>query len=187
MCHLPLRDARLYEHLLRVDRDLADSERARACPRCGGRLDTADYPRKPRGEPAALPPEYERRFSLCCDVCRRRVTPPSVRFFGRRVYLAPVFLLISAMRGALTARRLRRLKELVGVDRRTVVRWRRWWHELFPATSFWRAMAGRFMPAVVIEELSASLTDRFVGSLHEQVIATLEFISPLSTRSSRVI
>ena len=185
MCHLLLRDARLYDHLLRMDRDLAVAEQAGGCPRCGGRLDAADYPRKPRGGPAELPADYDRRFSFCCDVCRQRVTPPSVRFFGRRVYLAPVFLVVSAMQGALTARRLHRLHDRFGVDRRTVGRWRQWWREVFVTTAFWRAMAGRFMPAVVIAELTGSVLDRFSGSARERVIAVLQFLSPLSTQSSR--
>jgi len=187
VCHLLLRDARLYKHLLRIDRDLANKEKMDGCPQCGERLDVADYPRKPRGGPVTLPAGYDRRFSFCCDVCRCRVTPPSVRFFGRRVYLAPVFLLVSAMQGALTASRLRRIKELFGADRRTVVRWRKWWREFFPTTGFWRAMAGRFVPTIELTELTGSLIKRFSGSTHERLVAALEFLSPLSTRSTRAM
>jgi hypothetical protein len=182
-----LRDARLYDHLLKIDRDLAEQAKTGGCPHCGGRLDVSDYPRKPRGGPAALPPDYDRRFSFCCDVCRKRTTPPSVRFFGRRVYLAPVFLIVSAMQGALAARRLRRIEALFGADRRTVVRWRQWWRELFPTTGFWRAMAGRFVPAVALAELTWSLLKRFSGSTRERVVAALAFLSPLSTRSARAM
>jgi hypothetical protein len=185
VCHALLGDAKLYVHLLRIDRDLAAAERAGGCPACGGRLDVADYLRKPRGGPAVLPAEYERRFSFCCDACRRRVTPPSVRFFGRRVYLAPVFLLVSAMQGALTARRLARLHDLFGVDRRTVIRWRQWWRESFPMTAFFRAMAGRFIPAMAIARLAGALLARFSGSTRDRVIAVLRFLSPLSTHSAR--
>jgi len=187
VCHELLGDAKLYFHLLRIDRDLAAAERTKGCPDCGGRLDVSDYPRKPRGGPAVLPNGYGWRFSFCCDACRHRVTPPSVRFFGRRVYLAPVFVIISAMRRRLTARRLGRLRQLFGVDRRTLVRWRRWWRELFPTTAFWRAMAGRFAPAVAIAELTGSLLARFEGSTTRRVIAALRFLSPLSTQSTRAI
>lgn len=185
MCHVLLGDAKVYVHLLRVDRDLAAAEQARGCRSCGGRLDVADYLRKPRGGPAVLPADYDRRFSFCCAACRRRVTPPSVRFFGRRVYLAPVFLIVSAMQGALTARRLGRLHDLFGVDRRTVLRWRQWWCASFPMTALWRAMAGRFMPAVALASLSGSLLARFAGPTRERVIAVLRLLSPLSTRSPR--
>lgn len=185
MCHVLLGNAKLYRHLLRIDRDLAAAERAAGCAACGGRLDAADYPRKPRGGPAALPEGYALRFSFCCDACRRRTTPPSVRFFGRRVYLAPVMLIVSAMRGALTARRLRRVAELFGADRRTVLRWRRWWREAFPSTTFWRAMAGRFSPALALGELTGALLAQFDGSTRDRVIAALCLLSPLTTRSTR--
>jgi hypothetical protein len=49
-------------------------------------------------------------LSLCCsrDGCRRRMTPPSVRFLGRRVYLGAVLVLVSAMQqGSLPGRRVR--------------------------------------------------------------------------------
>ena len=84
-----LRDARLYLALLQLDRVIAaEVEQAGCC--CGGALHSARYPRKPRGVTAELlPPDYHRRLSFCCarDGCRRRTTPPSVRFLGRRVYL----------------------------------------------------------------------------------------------------
>ena len=39
------------------------------------------------------------RLSFCCDRdgCRKRVTPPSVRFLGRKVFLAVAVILISAI------------------------------------------------------------------------------------------
>ena len=88
MCHALLRDATLYDVLLKVDRDLAAEAKAARCS-CGGTLHSARYPRKPRGGPDPLDPEYGHRLSFCCavDGCRQRVTPPSVRYLGRRVYL----------------------------------------------------------------------------------------------------
>ena len=79
--------------------DLAETTRKQGCP-CGGRLHSANYPRKPRGTPRHLPEAYRLRLSFCCDRdgCRKRVTPPSVRFLGRKVYLAAIVILISAMR-----------------------------------------------------------------------------------------
>src|SRR5260370_20021 len=85
--------------------------------------------RKPRARPVALGEEHDRRFSFCCavDGCRDRSTPPSLRFLGRKVYLAVIVTLISAMRDGLTERRLGKLSAALGVARRTVARWRRWW------------------------------------------------------------
>jgi hypothetical protein len=53
-------------------------------------------------------------------------TPPSSRFLGRKVYLATMVVLIAIMREGATAARMRRLSGLLGVDRRTVERWRAW-------------------------------------------------------------
>jgi hypothetical protein len=49
-----LYDPRLYQVLLEFDRDLADEAHRGACPRCGGRLDVSDFPRKPRSGPKDL-------------------------------------------------------------------------------------------------------------------------------------
>ena len=75
--------------LFSVDQDLAQSAREKCCA-CGGRLHRADYPRKPRGA-EDLPQDYRYRFSFCCERegCRKRVTPPSVRFLGRKERLGP--------------------------------------------------------------------------------------------------
>ena len=96
------------------------------------------------GSPGALPvqlPEPERvRLSFCCDRdgCRKRVTPPSVRFLGPKVYLGAVVLLISAMRQGPSPRRIRELSQLFGADRRTIARWQVFWREHFPQTPFWK-------------------------------------------------
>lgn len=183
MCHALLGDARLYEQLLRFDEDLAEQARATAC-RCGGRLHSAKYPRKPRGGPDDLE-GYDRRFSFCCDQdgCRCRVTPPSLRFLGRRVYLGAVVVLVSAMTQGLTPRRAAKLRQLVGVDRRTLERWRHWWRELFPTSPLWRETRGRLMPPVAEDGLPASLLERFDGALGEQLLRVLELLLPLTTSS----
>jgi hypothetical protein len=106
VCHAILRDANLYTFLFQIDRDLAAEARAAGCL-CGGVLHSARYPRKPRGGPRGLGPEYETRLSFCCakEGCRRRTTPPSVRFLGQRVYLGAVVVLVSAMEGGVTLKR----------------------------------------------------------------------------------
>ena len=112
------RSGSFWSLLLSIDRDLAECARRQGCP-CGGRLHCANYARAPRGGPEHLPDGYRQRFSFCCerDGCRKRVTPPSVRFLGRKVYLGAVVVLISAMRQGPTPRRARELSRLFGVDR----------------------------------------------------------------------
>src|ERR1700721_45893 len=94
-----LADAKFHEQLLVFDRDLAASVRAARCWLWGGALHSASYDRKPRGCPGGLGQEYAERFSFCCavDGCRKRTTPPSLRFLGRKVYLATVVTLVSAL------------------------------------------------------------------------------------------
>jgi hypothetical protein len=178
-----LADANFHEQLLAFDRDMAAEARAAGCPTCAGRLHAADYPRKPRGRMVDLGAEHDRRLSFCCavDGCRDRMTPASLRFLGRRVYLATVVTLISAFREGLTERRLKTLAEAIGVNRRTVARWRIWWLETFPTTPLWRARSAELMPPVKTGDLPASLLDRCKGDAAEQrLFAFLRFLGPLT-------
>lgn len=71
------------------------------------------------------------------DLAGQRHTPPSVRFFGPRVYLAPMVVLISTLLHGATVARMARISQLFGVDRRTVARWRLWWRTTFAQIRFW--------------------------------------------------
>jgi len=179
-----LRDSRLYETLLRIDEDVAREARAKGCA-CGGRLHQADYPRKPRGGPDDLR-GYDRRRSFCCDRegCRKRRTPPSVRFLGRKVYLGVVVVLTMALRDALTPRRVATLREHLEVSLRTLKRWRRWWREVFPRSSFWKAARGRLSPPVEVAKLPSSLLVRFgFRPSRRRTVTCLEFLAPITTMS----
>ncbi len=184
MCHALLRDAGLYDQLLTFDHDLAAEARAAGCRLCGGTLHSARYPRKPRGGLDDLGPDYVTRLSFCCavDGCRRRTTPPSVRYLGRRVYLGAVVVLVTAMLGGITATRAAQLREWLGVSVRTLKRWRVWWRETFVTSPFWRGAQGRFMPPVGIEALPASLLERFAGDERARLLHALTFLTPLTTR-----
>lgn len=177
-----LADARFHEQLLAFDRDLSAITRAGGCRQCGGVLHAAPFGRKPRGGPAGLGQDHAQRFSFCCavDGCRRRATPPSLRFLGRKVYLATVVTLISAMLNGTTPARLARLSGVPGVDRRTLARWRVWWRSTFTDGSFAQFAKARFMPPVDIAGLPASLLDRFAGSTAERLIALLRLLAPLT-------
>ena len=181
-----LADARFHELLLTIDRELADACRAEGCETCGGRLHSACYPRKPHGRPESLRrrlgPEHDRRFSFCCavDGCRGRETPPSVRFLGRRIFIAGVVVLIAVLRDCVTDSRLQRLSAIVRVDRRTVERWRRWWRETFTATPFWQVVRAQFMPPVAHACLPGSLLDRFAGDAADNLVAALRFLGPIT-------
>jgi hypothetical protein len=178
-----LADATFHELLLVFDQDIAVSARREPCLLCSGVLHSARYRRKPRGGPAGLGEEHDWRFSFCCarDGCRTRRTPPSFRFLGRKVYLATMVVLIAIMREGATAARMRRLSGLLGVDRRTVERWRAWWRDTFTASPFWQIGRATFMPPVDQDRLPASLIERFTGSgAEQQLIALLRFIAPIT-------
>ena len=189
MCHKVLADERFFAMLLQIDEELAAEARAARCPRCGGRLDGARFPRKPRGAACRLDPAYSKRLSLCCaaEGCRGRVTPPSVRFLGRRVYLAAVVVLLAALEGGATVRRVEELRSRLGVSLTpaTVSRWRQWWRCSLPRTAWWREVRGRFVPPVATASLPASLLSRFVDDdERDRLVALLRFLSPVTVPGS---
>ncbi len=182
MCHAFLSDPSFYDLLFRLDEDLAAQVREAGCG-CGGVLHSARYPRKPRGAHAPLGEAYETRLSLCCarEGCRRRSTPPSVRFLGRRVYLGVVVVLATALCHGPNAWRLTRLREWLRLSVRTLNRWRKWWREVFVRSAFWQAVKGRFVPPLDTRALPASLLERFAGNeLPGRLLQLLSFLSPLS-------
>lgn len=179
-----LADATLFEALLAIDHDLATTAQADRCLRCGGRLDHSDYPRKPRGGPATLAAAYEKRTSFCCDDCRKRLTPVSVRFLGRKVYLGVVVLLACVLRQGPTPWRVVRLRDRLGVSADTLARWHHWWRDAFVHTPFWKTARARFAPAIDEGGLPRNLVERFSGDDLAQVVATLCFLSPLTTTSA---
>jgi hypothetical protein len=177
-----LADATFHDFLLACDQDLAAQARRRGCRFCRGTVHSGHYRRKPRGRLCRLGPEHDWRFSLCCarHGCRTRKTPASLRFLGPKVYLAATIILIAVLHEG-GATRMRRLKELVDVDRRSLERWRRWWREIFTATPFWQNARAAFMPPVDEKRIPAALLDRFSGSSVEQrLIALLRFLAPLT-------
>lgn len=171
MWHKLLGDTRLYELLLRIDVDLAREARGRRCPHCGGPLHVSNYPRKPRGEelPKALADAYARRLSLCCgkEGCRLRATPPSVRFLGRRVYLAAVVVLVTGLRHGATGQRAAALSSHIShrISRQTLNRWLEWWRATFPTTRCYGGLRGFLSPAPASVELPMSLLARVGAGL----------------------
>lgn len=179
-----LSDATVFDALLAIDQELSTTAQAGRCLSCGGRLDHSDYPRKPRGGPATLGVAYDRRTSFCCDACRTRLTPASVRFLGRKVYLGAVVLLACVLRQGPTPTRVARLHDLLGVSRDTLARWHRWWRDDFVRTAFWKAARSGFARPVDEGDLPRSVLARFAGDAAAQVLAVLRLLTPLTTTSA---
>lgn len=177
-------DASIRALLLAFDESVLGLVKAEGCSRCGGRLDRADYPRKPRG--AEIDPEGEqwnRRLSLCCceDGCRRRSTPPSARFLGRKVYLGIVVAVAPAVLQQTSDVGFTRAA--TGVPARTTARWRSWWQTTFAESAFLLVARGFLREPISGAALPLLLIERFAGSIAEKLVAFLRFLSPVTTTS----
>ena len=171
-----------FERLTAIDEELAASVAAAGCRFCGGRLYRGDYPRKPRGGLVAMAAEVlTRRFSFCCghEGCRRRATPPSVRFLGRRVYVGAAVIVASVV--ALACMRAGAVRRATGVPARTVRRWVRWWRGPFVSTPVFVDIAARVV-AVDRLRLPASVLDAMTAAPPmSRVQHLLAWLAPLTT------
>lgn len=175
-----LHDPAFFRLLTRIDAEFAAQTRQGRCRECAGPLHVADFPRKPRGCPASVREEYSWRLSFICGWCDARSTPASVRFLGRRLYVAMALMLVSPAASSTAGA----LAEQLSVPARTVRRWCSWWQKDFQRTAFWQSVRERFVPRVPAEALPQSLFARFQGpTCRERLIQLLRFVCPLSTAS----
>ena len=95
-----------------------------------------------------------------------------MRFWQRRVYWAPVVVLISALRqGQNPDITFERLKGLCGVWRSTVRRWLRYFKELFAHSVNYRRLSGHLMPPIGADQLPRQLLTRFIKTYGDPVIS----------------
>jgi hypothetical protein len=173
-----------FEGLERLDHVIAAAVRKAGCARCGGRLHRGDFARKPRGGPQAEAGEEQtRRISFCCGAegCRKRATPPSLRFLGRRVYLEATVLVASAVGVALV--RARDIRRATGVPARTVRRWLAWWSGPFVATPVFAELCARFVGAMPRLALPAAIIEKMEGSTTARLELLARWLAPLTTSS----
>jgi hypothetical protein len=109
------------------------------------------------------------------------VTPPSLRFLDRKVFIAVVVLLVPVLRDGLTPERMRRLRERFQVSERTVRRWIRFWRETFVASRTWQAARRWFAMPVKTEAMPSSLVEAFshISDLHERIADVLRMVTVL--------
>jgi hypothetical protein len=178
-----------FEILERADEAITLRVAAEGCPECEGPLHRGDYDRKPRGGLfAAAGEEFVRRFSLCCgrEGCRKRATPPSLRFLGRRFYLGAVVILASLVAHAIEVTErvgmATKIRAATGVPALTTRRWLAWWRGPFLSTEVFVAIRARLI-GVDAERLPASILDRLPGTRAEQVRMLVMLLAPISTTS----
>jgi hypothetical protein len=169
--------------LVKVDEAVVREVVAGGCPRCEGPLHRSDYDRKPRG--ALIAPEGEafvRRFSLCCgrEGCRKRATPPSVRFLGRRVYLGAVVIVASMV--ALALRSAGEIRRRTGVPARTAARWVGWWQGPFLRTEVFVTICARLI-GVDVGRVPASIVELLGSAGGARVSRMVVWLAPLTTGS----
>jgi hypothetical protein len=104
-----------------------------------------------------------------------------VRFLGRRVYWGVVVVLLTAMTHGIKPQRVEVLRERLGVDGRTLERWRQWWLTTFVESSFWKEARARFMPVPSQKTLPWSLCEKFAIHQRERLLRLLRFLRPLTT------
>jgi hypothetical protein len=176
-------DASFFTKLLNIDREEAERFQQRGCPFCGGPLHQAHYPRKPRGVTDGIDDSHRLRFSFCCgsEGCRKRVTPPSTRFLGRKVYFAPVILLLCAINNLLSSEEKRKQRVFSQIPKLTQCRWRYWWQEQFPSGRAWLMIRGRLKSPPEPHELPSRLLSNFDGHPWERLISCLRLLAPVTT------
>lgn len=178
MYQTALRNSSLWVLMRLSDREQAARVKEAGCS-CGGKLHSASYLRKPRGGPSGFESdrEYCRRESFCCNQegCRRRATPPALRFLDRKVFFSVWVLLLAALRNGPTPRRLRELSEHYAVSERTIRRWQRWWRETLAQKPIWVALRGRLASPISEAQLPGSLLALFehIPDIAERVVAVL--------------
>lgn len=175
-----------FARLLAIDAARAEQTRVAGCGYCEGPLSVGHYERKPRGALlAGAGEEFSRRFSYCCsrEGCRRRATPPSVRFLGRKVYLEGAIIIACAL-VPLIEDRARAIRIATGIAARTVRRWLTWWQTVFAASAIFTELRGR-APGIAVEALPGSMLALFAGaSAEERLEQALRFMSPLTTKTA---
>ena len=160
-----LQDVSLFRVLHHIDQDMALACRHARCPFCSSPLHNAPYTRKPRGGPDNIPEEYFVRLSLCCsrEDCRRRVLPPSCLFLGRKVYWGAVILIVTTLwQQKPKDNSINMLVREFDVSRNTIVRWIRYFREVFPKSQQWQRLRGLISAQISNHDLPRGLVEYFL-------------------------
>ena len=174
------------EKLYEIDLIEAQNIKEAGCPYCGGNLHKANYLRKPRGNDLKCTDKYEERLSFCCGKCRRRTTPKSCRFLGRKVYCSWSIVCSEIVKNSLMASDIL-ISSVIGASVRTISRWRSWWQNKVGQSAIWYHLRVHITPTVDTTRLVSELAQRFNITWQQpnnSITKLLNFLSPLSIRSN---
>ena len=182
MYHYLLLDTRLYNSLFALDLLIAEQTKQSKCLFCGGVLHQSHFPRKPRGIPAAgLHCDYPIRFSYCCsqEGCRKRLTPPSMRFLSRKVYSSVIIFLIFLFKASTDESKVDELNKFFNttLSVETLRRWRDFWKNTVPQSHTFKRQG---FNCFIAPNLPSSLLSLFAGPLSQQLEMSLRWILPLT-------
>jgi len=181
MCLSPLNDPAFHNSLIDFDRLIAEQARKDQCLSCGGNLHQSHYVRKPRGVPKGVHSDYGIRFSYCCgeDGCRKRFTPPSMRFLSRKVYSSVVIILVFLLHEKTDESKIEELNQFLKttLSVKTIRRWRYFWMNVVPQSHTWKRAA---FTHVMAQTLPASLLSQFQHASKTPLVMVLKWMLPLT-------
>lgn len=196
MYHTALLAVSFWEALFFLDVKISDEfMKTACCERCGCRFFSAsDYVRKPRGFPEEINASiidkcFGSRFSFRCGGCRKRITPPSVRFLGRKIYIAPAIIWASRLieqgnvaSGIATALDQIRNELQDFLPAKTARRWMNWWRGAVWSSPFWRAWQGQLYGHIMQEKFLSGVWEHFLRSAgHVQTEAVESLMHAVQT------
>lgn len=172
-----------WQKLYEVDEEIAKFFHGLPCVFCLDRLNWANYPRKPRGIPPEAVKYFELRFSHCCSRCRKRRTPPSARFMGRRVYVSIFLIIIFCLNSREFYQKIISATTANSFSRRTLNRWLIWWDCTIPISPIWKKISGNLKPNIDNKFLPLFIIEQFFeanGKTDKAILLLLKFLSPMA-------
>ena len=131
----------LYLH--RIDQYIAKKTGEASCPICGSQLDIRNWYRKGFGVPPGCDGQALIRHSFCCSCCRTSITPNSLRFmYYKRNAICSELIICALIPGSDNDKKVaKELQLFLGIDRKTLNIFRKWWRERFGGCLFARQEA----------------------------------------------
>ena len=181
-----LNKTKLFQLLYLIDLEFASNMKKQTCEHCNSNLHQSNYQRKLAGGPDNLPDEYMKRFSFCCckEGCRSRAMPASVRFLDRKEHWACVILIVITLKNNRTnGYTAYKLMQKFDISHSTLLRWAKYFREVFPSSQQWKALRGRIDASISNESLPGNLICFFIKSSKTTELGVIKCLLFLATGS----